>query len=82
MSKLLIYLYGLAILCWGVTITFKIMKHLKRRIKNDTLNRWFTPLISGFLGACFITVAVLVSIWIYSNVGFLREYLNAIGNLL
>jgi len=82
MSKLLIYLYGLAILCCGVTITFKIMKHFKRHIKNDALNRWLTPLISGFLGGCFITVVLMVSVWIYSNVGFLREYLNAIGNLL
>lgn len=82
MGNFLLCLYGMAILCLGVTITFKIMKRLKRRIKNDTLNRWFTPLISGFLGACFITVAVLVSIWIYSNVGFLQEYLNAIGNVL
>lgn len=82
MGKFLICLYGLAILCWGVMITFKIMKHLKQRIKNDTLNRWFTPLISGLFGGYCITVVLLVSTWIYSNVGFLREFLSAIDNLL
>ena len=81
MGKILLCLCCLALVCLSVCVTFRVLKVFCRHTKNYTFKKWGAPILSGFVGAVFCVVVIFVAVLIYSNAGFLREFIDAIGNL-
>ncbi len=81
MGEVLLCLWGLALLMCGVMITFKMLNFFCQHTKNYTFKKWVAPLISGLLGGLCIAAGLVLAVLVYSNVGFLREFIDAIGSL-
>lgn len=79
--KIIFYILGVCVVLLGFTESFKLWLYLKRRIQNEKVGRWLSPVIAGLVGGTATVFVFLLAFWLYNSFDFIHIFVNDMMNL-